>query len=101
MCPNFRHNYIICNYYRLKYDRTTNQYSRTSDLITVEAPEIGKTYAVENLGGDMITSRFLDHFKEFVDYFVERGYERGKSIRAAPYDWRVGPGMTQCTYAHD
>eukprot|EP00731_Ephydatia_muelleri_P034178 Em0049g25a len=24
-----------------------------------------------------------------VEYFVDRGYQRGKSIRAAPYDWRL------------
>ena len=84
----------------MKYDRAKDQHSSTSDLIKVEVPGFGETYTVENLGGDMITSLFLDHlfldshFRKFVDYFVERGYERGKSIRAAPYDWRVGPGIT-------
>ena len=27
-----------------------------------------------------------------VDYFVDREYKRGKTIRAAPYDWRLAAG---------
>lgn len=83
----------------MEYDRTTDQYSSTSDLITVEVPGFGETNTVENLGGDVITSLIplLDYFREFVDYFVERGYQRGKSIRAAPYDWRLGPGIAKST----
>ena len=34
----------------------------------------------------------LPYLNNFVDYFVERGYERGKTIRAAPYDWRLAAG---------
>ena len=35
----------------------------------------------------------IPHFAVFVEYFVERGYERGKTILAAPYDWRLAAGM--------
>eukprot|EP00731_Ephydatia_muelleri_P033295 Em0027g43a len=28
-------------------------------------------------------------FGDTFEYFVDRGYQRGKSIRAAPYDWRL------------
>ena len=29
----------------------------------------------------------------FVDYLVERGYIADRTIRAAPYDWRLGGGI--------
>ncbi len=34
----------------------------------------------------------IKYFHETVDYFVDRGYVRDKSIRGAPYDWRLAPG---------
>ena len=37
-------------------------------------------------------SLMFPQFKEFVDYFVDRGYERDRTIRAAPYDWRLAAG---------
>ena len=76
--------------FRLSYDRNTGQYSSTSDSITVSVPGFGDTYSVERLSGGLIT---FPYFNGFVDYFVKRGYERGRSIRAAPYDWRLGPGI--------
>lgn len=79
----------------MKFDRNTGQYSSSSDEVTVEVPGFGETKTVENLSEEFITSLIplLNYFRDFVNYFVERGYERGKSIRAAPYDWRLGPGM--------
>lgn len=79
----------------MQYDRNTGQYSSSSDLITVEVPGFGETSTVENLSGEFLTSLIplLDYFRDFVDYFVARGYERGTSIRAAPYDWRLAPGI--------
>ena len=71
--------------YRLSFDRKTGQYSSSSDDITVSVPGFGLTETVETLSRGLILT--------FPYYFVERRYERGKSIRAAPYDWRVGPGM--------
>ena len=88
----------------MNYDRDTGQYSNSSDLITVEVPGFGETSTVEKLRGDSDTQAHFNHFNrdqasmlnyfnDFVNYFVRRGYERGKSIRAAPYDWRLGPGI--------
>ena len=74
---------------RLSYDRNTGQYSSTSDSITVSVPGFGDTYSVERKGNGLFTFPLFD---VFVGYFVKRGYERGRSIRAAPYDWRLGPG---------
>ena len=76
--------------YRLEYDRSTDQYSSTSDRISVSVPGFGDTYTVETLSDPGFIT--LPAYDKFVEYFVKRGYQRGKSIRAAPYDWRVGPG---------
>ena len=35
----------------------------------------------------------IQYFHKTVDYFIDRGYKRGKTIRAAPYDWRLAAGM--------
>ncbi len=48
----------------------------------------GGTADVEYMG----LAQTLPYLKTFVEFFVERGYERGKSIRAAPYDWRFSAG---------
>ena len=55
----------------------------------VTAPGFGGTKTVEDLGQDFI--RF-SYFEDLVLYFEQRGYKSGKSIRGAPYDWRLGPG---------
>ena len=55
--------------------------------------------------GDTNTVEFLDtppaspNFNTFVDYFVARGYERGNTIRAAPYDWRLAAGSARMRVA--
>ena len=56
-------------------------------------------------GSDISKAEFVDSFRlvpyfhEMVEYFVERGYVRDMSIRAAPYDWRFAAGncMLTCT----
>ena len=72
------------------YDRFWDQYS---DLfyfvVTVNVPGFGDTYTVADLGQNSIRAPY---FGPFIRYFVDRGYVRGKSIRAAPYDWRLAPG---------
>jgi hypothetical protein len=77
--------------YRLKHDRSSGHYSSISDRISVSVPGFGDTYTVEMLSGPGGFTRFRG-YDELVEYFIERGYQRGKSIRAAPYEWRVGPG---------
>jgi lysophospholipase-3 len=80
---------LLCEY-RLKYDRNTGQYSSSDSDIKIKVPGFGGTETVEQLSQTGLTD--LPYFKDLVKYFVDRGYERGKSIRAAPYDWRYGPG---------
>ena len=76
--------------YSLSFNRSTGQYSSSKDSITVSVPGFGDTKTVEQLSGGLNT---FPYFQPFVEYFVARGYERGKSIRAAPYDWRLAPGI--------
>ena len=63
--------------------------------IETHVPEFGSTEGIEELyGGDLdplegITTYLYD----LVEYFVRRGYKRGKDIRSAPYDWRYDPGL--------
>ncbi len=45
-------------------------------------PDFGGTSAFEFIN-------IFPLFYEMVEYFVDRGYKRGKSIRGAPYDWRL------------
>ena len=79
------------NVYRLKYDQTTGHYSSTDSDIDVIAPGFGDTDTIEKVGQNGISE--FPYFGDLVKYFVARGYERGKSIRGAPYDWRFGPGI--------
>ncbi len=72
---------------RLEYNSRTNIYTN-SPGVEVRVPGFGETETVEFLD----TDKTMESFYTFVEYFVAKGYERGKSIRAAPYDWRFGPG---------
>lgn len=37
--------------------------------------------------------RTIGSFKDMIDYYVEKmGYVKGETVRAAGYDWRLGPG---------
>ena len=71
----------------LEYDAATNRFSDMPD-VTVEVPGFGDTSSVEALD----TLGLIRYLADFVDYFVDRGYQRGRSIRAAPYDWRLAAG---------
>ena len=52
-------------------------------------PGFGGTDSVEYLTDGKFK---VGYFTEFVKYFEQRGYTRGKDIRGAPYDWRFAPG---------
>ena len=58
-------------------------------------PGFGDTRTVECLMNDSVMCEknvSIQYFNHFVDYFVAKGYQRGVSIRAAPYDWRLAAG---------
>ncbi len=75
--------------YRLKYDAATNSFSNNTNVELI-VPDFGGTGAIEYLDVDIINQFPLFH--DMVEYFVDRGYARGKSIRGAPYDWRLAAG---------
>ena len=75
--------------YRLVYDSTTNTY-RNNDGVTIRVPGFGETETIEYYNTDNLIR--VPGFNDFVQYFVDRGYVRGKTIRGAPYDWRLAAG---------
>ena len=80
---------FLCH--RLLYDSETNSFHNNTN-VKIRVPSFGKTDGVE-----FLTTGFIDllpYFHDMVEYFVDRGYKRGRSIRAAPYDWRLAAGKT-------
>ena len=85
----------------MEYNEAANTYSNKSG-VEIKASGFGDTCKVEYLitsPEEMSCTWQLpvgNYFHTFVDYFVDnRGYQRGKSIRAAPYDWRLAAGLCQ------
>ena len=74
---------------RLLYNSTDDTYSNNTG-VEVRVPGFGDTSTVEFLD----SPRASPYFSTFVDYFAARGYERGSTIRAAPYDWRLAGGKS-------
>ena len=77
--------------YRLAYNSTTDSYYNTAN-VDVIAPGVGNVTLLDTL--DTYEELFtLHHYDKFTNYFVtNHGYERGKDLRGAPYDWRLAPG---------
>ena len=60
--------------------------------VMTRVPNFGNTSSIEYL--DPALSHPGQYFAPFVQSLVDKfGYERGLNIRAAPYDFRYGPGM--------
>ena len=75
---------------RMSYDSKTDRYY-DEEGVTITPVGFGQTSAVEYIAvNDLFQLTIHD---ELVDYFVHRGYQRGKSIRGASYDWRHAAGM--------
>ena len=71
----------------MQYDPTSDQYSNAKG-VEIRIPGFGNTSTVEVLDPGVM---FADYFKAIVSHFVSIGYTRNKDIRAAPFDWRLGP----------
>uniref|UniRef100_A0A4W4GB54 Phosphatidylcholine-sterol acyltransferase n=1 Tax=Electrophorus electricus TaxID=8005 RepID=A0A4W4GB54_ELEEL len=71
---------------RIVYNRTTRRTSNAPG-VEVRVPGFGETYTVEFLD----TNKLAGYFHTMVQHLVNIGYERNKTIRAAPYDWRIAP----------
>ena len=61
-----------------------------NDGVTIRVPGFGQTETIEFVNSDDVVS--VPGYNTLVQYFVDRGYVRGKTIRAAPYDWRLAAG---------
>jgi lysophospholipase-3 len=78
---------------KLVYNATIKQ-SRNVDGVSTRVPGFGSTSSIDYLDPSWSAWLLADagnYMKEMVDYFVSLGYERGKSIVAAPYDFRFAP----------
>ncbi|KAL8194606.1 UNVERIFIED_CONTAM: hypothetical protein K2H54_025932 [Gekko kuhli] len=71
---------------RVVYNRTTKRMSNAPG-VHVRVPGFGKTYSVEYLD----ESKLAGYMHTLVQHLVNNGYVRDHTVRAAPYDWRVGP----------
>jgi len=72
---------------RLEYDEDTKTVKNAPGVQT-RVPGFGDTSTIEHLD----TDNWIKYFAPVVDRLVSWGYERGVTVRAAPYDFRYGPG---------
>ena len=73
--------------FRLHYDEKTNTVKNAPGVET-RVPGFGDTATIEHVD----TTNLVTYFKPMVDTLVSWGYERGVSVRGAPYDFRYAPG---------
>ena len=89
--PSYKKHNCTLLFCSLVYNSAANNYSNASG-VEVRTPGFGGTETVEYLDADK-GSTMIPYWHAFVNYFVKLGYERNKTIRAAPYDWRLAAGM--------
>ena len=83
---------------RLVYDSAKGSFHNQSGL-AIKAFGFGDTCKVEYLVANPIETSCLlqlpvgEYFHTLVKHFTALGYKRGQTIRSAPYDWRLSPGM--------
>jgi lysophospholipase-3 len=76
--------------HRLKHDPVTGQYSN-NDGVDIRVPDFGGTSSIEYLDPSIEFFPTTNYFHDMVQWFVDKGYTRGKDIVGAPYDWRYSP----------
>ena len=82
--------FLIDSSHRLKHDPVTGQYSN-NDGVDIRVPDFGGTSSIEYLDPSITYFDTLNYFHDMVQWFVDKGYTRGKDIVGAPYDWRYSP----------
>lgn len=75
---------------RLEYDNTTRT-TRNSPGVETRIPGFGNSSTVEWL--DPSRTSLGAYFKDIASVLEALGFERGVSIRGAPYDFRKAPSM--------
>ena len=73
--------------FRLVYDESTKAVKNAPGVET-RVPGFGDTSSIEYLD----TNDLVKYFVPTVEKLVSWGYERGVTVRGAPYDFRYGPG---------
>ena len=78
---------------RLRFNQATKRFHNRHG-VKVAIPGFGHTKSVECLSDSHLLCLLkpAQYLKKFVNFFVRKGYKKGKDIRAAPYDWRLSPG---------
>lgn len=86
---------LLCLLHRLRYNSVTNQYGNTPGVET-NVPGFGNTSSIEYLDPALPWFEPTQYFHAMVQHFVQLGYEPGKNIRGAPFDWRYSAGVHAC-----
>lgn len=78
----------------LNYDPIT-RHTTNNPGVEVRVPGWGDPTVVEFLDPSQQIFSITFYFNAFVEALIRVGYERKKTIRAAPYDFRKGPNELQ------
>lgn len=78
---------------RLEWNMKDLTVSNSPGVVT-QVPGFGDTWSMETLD----RYGFIKYMKPMVEYFVSKGYVRGKDIRGAPYDFRYSPDQIPDNY---
>lgn len=84
---------VNISFVRLVYDEASNTVMNAPGVET-RVPGFGNTDTIDHLDTDNIVA----YFSPMTDTLVSWGYERGVTVRAAPYDFRYGPGKSVFLY---
>ncbi len=76
--------------YRLNYNPKTDTFMDKPGIKTI-VPDFGQTTSIEYIDSRSLIP-LAKYYKPAVDFFVSKGYTRGKDLVGAPYDWRFAPG---------
>lgn len=79
--------FLFLTIIRLVYDESTMTMKNAPGVET-RVPGFGETSTIEYLD----TTGLIKYFAPMVETLVSWGYQRGETVRAAPYDFRYGPG---------
>ena len=78
-------------FFRLNFDPETKEFSPIKG-VDIETRDFGNTTTVEFLDPAFHSFDSTVAFYPMVQHFVDLGYVRGETVRAAPYDWRYAAG---------
>ena len=81
--------------HRLNYNAATNTYTPNAGVSVRVVGANGSDVRNVEFVGPTFPIKIFPYLHKTVKYFVDRGYKRDVSIRAAPYDWRFAAGIIQ------